>query len=144
MIYKYEMACKEAGLSEEQTAEIRKFFDGEKKKLHRDMEAREAEGIIFNSLCGLVEDYVGLDEFEIPDWSGDLESMYIHQEDLKKLRECVAELPVEDREFLFALFSGGYGSESQLARDMNVPRLRIRRRKEKLIERLRKNFFKEI
>ena len=28
---KYEIACREAGLSEEKTAEIRRFFDAEKK-----------------------------------------------------------------------------------------------------------------
>ena len=48
MIYKYEMACKEAGLSEEQTAEIRRFFDAEKKRLKRDKKAREEEGITFS------------------------------------------------------------------------------------------------
>ena len=31
MIIKYEIACREAGLSEENTAEIRKFLDAEQK-----------------------------------------------------------------------------------------------------------------
>ena len=30
MIYKYELACKEAGLDEEKIKEIRKYFDREK------------------------------------------------------------------------------------------------------------------
>lgn len=49
MIYKYEMACKEAGLSDEATAEIRRFFDAEKKKLKRDKAYREAKGIRFRT-----------------------------------------------------------------------------------------------
>ena len=35
MIYKYEMACKEAGMSEETIAEIHRMFDADKKKLKR-------------------------------------------------------------------------------------------------------------
>ena len=41
MIIKYEIACREAGLSEENTAEIRKFLDAEQKKLKRRKEAKK-------------------------------------------------------------------------------------------------------
>ena len=43
MIYKYEMACREAGLSEEKTAEIRRMFDAEYKKLKRRKKRQEEE-----------------------------------------------------------------------------------------------------
>jgi DNA-directed RNA polymerase specialized sigma24 family protein len=142
MIYKYEMACKEAGLSEEQTAEIRKFFDGEKKKMKRDMERRERAGIVFNSLRGLVEEY-DLDEYEVPDQSFDMEEMILHKLELEKLNECMDELPVDDREFLFALFSGGYGTESELARRMDIPRQTLQRRKDRLVKQLREKFFEK-
>jgi DNA-directed RNA polymerase specialized sigma24 family protein len=142
MIYKYEMACKEAGLSEEQTAEIRKFFDGEKKKMKRDMERRERAGIVFNSLRGLVEEY-DLDEYEVPDQSFDMEEMILHKLELEKLNECMDELPVDDREFLFALFSGGYGTESELARHMDIPRQTLQRRKDRLVKQLREKFFEK-
>lgn len=43
MIYKYEMACREAGLNEEQIKEIDRVFDADKKKLKRKKNAQEEE-----------------------------------------------------------------------------------------------------
>ena len=41
MIYKYEMACKEAGLTEEQIAKIRQVFDSDYKRLDRRQKAKD-------------------------------------------------------------------------------------------------------
>lgn len=44
MSYKYEMACKETGLTEEQIAKIRQVFDTDYKKLNRRLKAKERYG----------------------------------------------------------------------------------------------------
>jgi DNA-directed RNA polymerase specialized sigma24 family protein len=139
MIYKYEMACKEAGLSEEQTAKIRRFFDAEKKKLRRDVEAREAEGIVFNSIATFSNDEEDSETFELVS-DVDLEETMIHQMDLEKLNKCLQELSADDREFLYALYGNGYGAESHLARVLGIPRQTLQRRKERLLQTLREKF----
>ena len=53
MIYKYEMACKEAGLTEEQIAKIRQVFDSDYKRLDRRQKAKERYGIGWISVTDL-------------------------------------------------------------------------------------------
>ena len=57
MITSYERACKEAGLSEEKTAEIRRFFDAEQKKLKYLKKMRMEHGVCQGSLDNLLEEY---------------------------------------------------------------------------------------
>lgn len=142
MIYKYEIACREAGLSEEQTAEIRKFFDGEKKKLKRDREKRERQGIVFNSLRGLVGEY-DLDEYEIEDLAPQVEEQILHKLELEQLRKCMAELPKKDREFIYAVFENDRLPERKLAAELGIPEATYFRRKKRVLEQLRKKFFEE-
>ena len=40
MLYKYEIACQQAGLSEEKTAEIRRMFNAQYQKLYREKVTR--------------------------------------------------------------------------------------------------------
>ncbi|NCB94402.1 MAG: hypothetical protein EOM40_17860 [Clostridia bacterium] len=63
-------------MEESRIAEIRRFFDGEQKKLNRDKEAREKAGIVFNSLNALV-DGEGMGEYEIPDERSNPEEMVV-------------------------------------------------------------------
>lgn len=145
MVYKYELACKEAGLSEEQTAEIRRFFDAEKKRLKRDKEARVKAGITFS--------YVVPSETE-SEVSGDLESRDIVDEDfdleeiimkkllLEQLHKALAELSVDDREFLLSVFDG-VGAATRYAKEHGLSEMQVSRRKKKLIEKLRKKFFEK-
>lgn len=142
MIYRYEKACQEAGMEESRIAEIRRFFDGEQKKLNRDKEAREKAGIVFNSLNALV-DSEGMSEYEIPDERSIPEEMVVQNLAMDRLRQCLDELPAEDREFLFAIFEGEYGYETALAKKMGIPRTTLRYRKERLLEALRKKFFEK-
>lgn len=145
MIYKYERACQEAGLEESRIAEIRRFFDAEKKRLSRDKEARDKAGIVFNSLSSLVqpEGSSSSDEYEIADDRANVEEQILHKLELDHLHECLAGLPEDDREFLFALFSGGYGNESRMAKEMGIPRTTLIRRKERLLKQLREKFFEK-
>lgn len=50
MIYKYEIACKEAGLNKEQINEIRKVFDVDRRRLKRENEKMEQENIRYGSV----------------------------------------------------------------------------------------------
>ena len=146
MIYKYEMACKEAGLSEEQTAEIRRFFDAEKKRLKRDKEVREEEGITFSYIVTSddeSEEAGDLDSREIADEGFNLEELIIHKLELEKLDKVLKELPEDDREFLLSLFSYGSGGVSKFARARGVPRETVRDRKHRLLKVVREKFFEK-
>ena len=146
MIYKYEMACKEAGLSEEQTAEIRRFFDAEKKRLKRDKKTREVEGITFSYVTnsdGGNEDAGDLDSRDIVDESFDLEEMIMQKILLEQLHKALLELSVDDREFLLAVHDG-FGAASRYAKQHGLSEMQVSRRKKKLIEKLRKKFFEKV
>ena len=146
MLYKYELACKEAGLSEEQTAEIRRFFDAEKKRLKRDKEAREKAGITFSYIQATDQNYDGdaeMDELDFVDEGFDLEELIIHKLELEKMEKALKKLPEDDRKFLLSLYSLGHGSETLLAKQMGIPRTTLIRRKERLLK-LLKSFFEKI
>lgn len=109
MIYKYEMACKEAGLSDEATAEIRRFFDAEKKKLKRDKAYREAKGITFSYLYPSEEDSEETGDLacrELIDENADVEETTMQKLLLEQLHDALDELSDDDREFLLFMFSG--------------------------------------
>ena len=141
MIYKYEMACKEAGLSEEQTAEIRRFFDAEKKRLKRDKKAREEEGITFSYVVTSEEESEeagDLDSREIVDENYNLEEIVLHNLMLEQLHNALQELSADDREFLLSLYADDCDSVASLARTLGVPRTTLIYRKEQLLKRLKK------
>lgn len=137
MIYKYEIACKEAGLTEEKIAEIRKFFDGEKKKLKRSIQYREEEGIVFNSLTVMAEEY---DEDNSLDAGFDLEETVIHAMELQRLNMCLSELSVDDREFIYAVFSEERGTIARISRETGIPRSTLVDRKERILRTLKEKF----
>lgn len=142
MIIKYEIACREAGLSEEKTAEIRKFFDAEQKKLNRRRESRKGNGVYYLSIEGMQEcaEYEDQNTFDIPDLNTNVEETAIHTWELERLNQLLNELLEEDREFLMACFAEERGSECALARRMGVSRDTVRWRKEKLVKMLKEKF----
>ncbi len=104
MIYKYEMACKEAGLTEEQIAKIRQVFDSDYKRLDRRQKAKERYGIGWIS----VTDLSGANEeadFDLEDTDTNVEEEVLHRMSLCELRNYMQDLPEEDREFLYDCFS---------------------------------------
>ena len=76
MIYKYEIACREAGLSEEQTAEIRKVFDNDKKRLKRENQRMVEEEILCFSM-DRVQTEDDVEAFEIEDLNANTEEQAI-------------------------------------------------------------------
>lgn len=103
MIYKYEMACKEAGMREEDIHALRREFDNDYKRLSRENEKKERAGITVMSLS--LNDSEG-DEYEqeIADPTINIEEAYIHNWELQRLGELMAELDREDRDFLYDCF----------------------------------------
>ena len=145
VIYKYELACKEAGLSEEQTAEIRRFFDAEQKHLKRDKKAREDAGITFSYIVTSEdesEEAGDLDSREIADENYDLEDIGMHNLLLEQLHKILQELSVDDREFLLAVF-GERGSAVRYAKSHGMSEVQVTRKKKELLEDLRKIFFEK-
>lgn len=144
MIYSYEKACKEAGLSEETTAEIRKMFDTDYKRLKREKNAREKSGIGFFTVEQLAE-ATGDDGdcgFDIPDPTN-LEEMVIHAQDMERLQHALEQMPDEDRKFLLVVFSGEHGAQTDLAAELGMTLSALKYRKGQLLKQLREIFFEK-
>ena len=145
MIYEYELACKEAGLSEEKIKEIRRMFDAEKKKLKRRKAAKERYGWGFFAIedltVGGILHHKGA--FDIPDAGMSVEDEIIHQLDLERLNECLAEFEPEDKEFLLDCFKCERGAETYTMEKYGMTRSRVRNKKRILINRLREQFTDE-
>ena len=140
---KYHMALIKEGYSQdsEMYKEIRRILDRENKEYRRDMEAREREGIVFNSLSAYVSE--DGEEMDFPAEEEDVETKILHKIELDILRDCLRELPEDDREFLFALYEGGYGIEAKLARKYGLTRSAFRRKHERLLKQVKENFLKK-
>lgn len=145
MDIKYEIACRKAGLSEEKTAEIRRFFDAEKKKLNRRKEAKTKSGFAYLSMEGLTE-YLSdtdMESFDIPDVNTDVEAEAILSAEIGRLREYLEEFSAEDRDFLLECFSGEYDAISRIAERTGISRTTLSSRKSRLIKRLQAKFHVE-
>lgn len=145
MIYKYEIACREAGLSEEKTAEIRKFFDAEQKKLKRLNEKMENSGLFTVSVNAIdSENYdFEVDTYDIEDPTMDVENMVIKKMELSVLRSCMEELSQDDKEFLLACFTGERGAIMELAKKLGLPQTTVSSRKKRLFEQVKKSFLEK-
>lgn len=141
MIVFYERACKEAGLSEEEIAKIRRVFDSEAKRNKRDREAKEKEGIVITHLEAY-RDSEG-EEIALPVYQESVEETILKEMELQALRECLSELPEDDRKFLFAIFSGERGALAKIEKETGIPHNSLIYRKEKLLKTLRKKMSKK-
>jgi len=140
MIYKYEIACREAGLSEEKIAEIRRFFDAEKKKLKRENDVIEKTKFQYFSMNEAIDEERGITIYDVGDMNADTEMDAIKLWELEKLREYMSELSYEDQEFLYACFEDSRGAETRIAKKLGIPRQTVQYKKKKLIDHLRKKF----
>ena len=86
MIKMYEAACKNAGLTEEQTAEIRRMFEADYKRLARRNKAQTRNNIVTVSVTVITAEYDELGDFEIQDNSNDLEELVLKEIELMELR----------------------------------------------------------
>ena len=139
MIYKYEIACREAGLSEEQTAEIRKVFDNDKKRLKRENQRMVEEEILCFSM-DRVQTEDDVEAFEIEDLNANTEEQAIKNWEISKLNEYLSELTVEDAAFLLACYQDVKDSDSRIAEKMGLTRNQVRYKKKMLLKHLKERF----
>ena len=145
MIYQYELACKEAGLSEEQTAAIRNFLDGQKKKVAHEKDVREELGITFSysSVSADRFDEIGdKEEMDFVDEDFDLEELIIHKLEMDRLNECLDQLPAEDREFILSVYEE-HGYARRYAKEHGKNDMAVSRKKAALLQTLREKFFEK-
>lgn len=145
MIIKYEIACREAGLSDEKTAEIRRFFDAEQKKLKRRKEAKDKSKLCFLSVEEMAEKVQDDDisTYDIPDPNMNTEEMAIHGVELSVLKSCMDEWPEEDREFLLTCFEGERGVIMELSRKLGISQAMVSYRKKCLFNKIQKEFMEK-
>ena len=139
MILEYEKACKEAGLSEEQTKEIRKFFDAEVKKLNRRKTARDHNSVSVFSFEDLKnEQLMDGEEPDFEDTGMNVEELAMKQLLLEKLRDLLQEMPEGDCQFLMDMFNHGSRGEAYIAKTYGWTRSKVRYKKKSLLGDLRK------
>ena len=143
MIYKYEIACKEAGLSKEQITEIRKVFDVDRKRLKRETRTMEEENIQFGSVDDINGNYEEVDKRDIEDTNVNIELDYIKKWELEQLNRFLSELTEEEKEFLLAYYEDAKSSDSRIALKLGLPRTTVQSRRKKLLEKLRTRFDEE-
>ena len=133
MLYKYEIACQQAGLSEEKTAEIRRMFNAQYQKLYREKVTRNRS----NCEVWHMVDLYGRDgekgTYEVADPSVNVEEDLIHQMDLEKLHEVLAELDPEDREFILEYFEGENKFLNRMVEKYGLTRNQVIGRKRRIL-----------
>lgn len=144
MIYKYEIACREAGLSEERIKEIRKIFDDDKKKLKRENECMEKNDITYYSVFGVRPEYEDMEAYDIEDPSVNVEMEVIRKWEIEQLARFMKELSVDDRKFLYLYYEENGANDTMIARKLGIPRTTVQSRKKKLLKKLRKRFEEEM
>ena len=135
MNWEYELACREAGMSEEEIRNTRKIFDADRKALKRENELIEQQKIIVFSIDANRDKYN--EALNVPDKECNVEEEAIYAVELERLMECLDRLTDEEREVILALYDPTIKYE-QYARDRGVPQSTLRRRAERIFQRLKK------
>ena len=133
---------KNDGISDEIIEEYKRFLDCEKKRCKRDRKAKQAAGIVFNSLEALAGDdtnYV----YDIPDTTQDVLDQVVHNSDLEILRTCMKSLSPEELKVLWVYFGVEDEVAAQAAKTLGIPVSTFKDRKNRALEKLRKEFFKK-
>lgn len=142
MIYKYEIACKEAGLSEEKIKEIRKVFDDDKKKLKRENACMVKQEITYFNIFDVDPEYDFM-AYEIVDANVNIEQDMIKKWELEQLMRFVKELTIQEQEFITAYFEEVGANDTKIAKKLGLPRTTVQSRRKKLLEKLRRRFEEE-
>lgn len=143
MIYKYEIACKEAGLNKEQINAIRKVFDVDRRRLKRENEKMEQENIRYGSVDDIDDEYEGIAQKDIEDPRQNIELEYIKNWELEQLERFLVELTAEEKEFLLVCYEEAKMSDSRISERLGLPRATVYNRKKRLLKKLRKRFEEE-
>ena len=133
---------KNDGVSDEKIEEYKRFLDCEKKRCKRDRKAKQAAGIVFNSLEALAGDNSNY-EYDIPDITQDVLEQVVHKNDLAILRSCMKSLSPEELKVLWVYFGVEDEVAAQAARALGMPVSTFKDRKNRALEKLRKEFFEK-
>ena len=147
MKYEYELACKEAGMPEENIAELRRMFDADKKKLkrlNRKLESQEDAFCILHLSDFHVEDQSGDFDYDAPDLTVDVEEDVMHSMMLDQMRGFLGELNQEDRRFILTYFSFKNKAVHQTAKLYHCTERQAAFRRDRIIAILREKFSEEI
>ena len=140
MIKKYEDACRQAGLSEEQIKKIRQVFDDEKKRLKRETIEKAKNHIWFIPISELQKHCVWMDqEWEIPDADTDVEETAMNNTLLEQLEYELSLLEVKDRELILMCFDPTV-SLREYARRTDTPLTTLINRRDRILIKLKKKF----
>ena len=135
MYWKYEVACKEAGMDEDNINNLNRFFDRAKKKLKYENETMEKYSIQY-CLISELEDAEYNRVMSIKDDSVNVEEEVLAELDKSKLLECLMWLEPDERELLVRYYWEGM-SFRKLASEYGVALSTIQNRHDKIIEKLR-------
>ena len=143
MLYKYEIACKNAGLNQEQINEIRKVFDVDRRRLKRENVKMEQENIRYGSVDDIDDNFDGVEKRDIEDPRFNIELDYIKKWEMEQLQRFLTELTEEEREFLLVCFDESVMSDSRIADRLGLPRATVYNRRKRLLKKLRNRFEEE-
>ena len=135
MKWEYELACREANMSEEEIRNIRNIFDADRKTLKRENELIEQKKIIVFSMDANREKQE--EALNVPDKECNVEEEAIYAVELERLMECLDRLTDEEREVVLALYDPMIKFE-QFARYRVIPQSSLRRRAERIFQKLKK------
>lgn len=134
MYWKYEVACKEANMSEEEIKGVRRAFNPDKMRLKREKERIADSEFVFISLDMEIE---GFDEaYNLVDENCNVEEDAIWNVCLAQLKECLELIPSQEKEDVLALFDPTV-SFVQYAEQRGIPKTTLLRKTEKVIRKLK-------
>ena len=97
MYWKYELACKEAGMKEEDVKKIRRIFEDDRKRIKYKERIIEEMQYTRISIDSEMDDEDRERVFEIPDPNVDVESEALWNLNMEKLQECLMRLTPEEK-----------------------------------------------
>ena len=116
---------------------IRRIFDADYKRLDRRKKAQERNNVVIMSVTTMVADFEEVGDYEIPDDTYNPEVLILHEIELAELREHLAELDDEDRQFLMDCFDSQIGCAAA-GEAIGLTKNQAHYKKVKLLEELRK------
>ena len=135
MKYEYEQICKKSKLTEEETKNVRRVFNNDRRRLRRENEIIEQQEIVIVSIEGDME---GFNEIRnVPDENVNVEEEAVNKVELERLLECLSCLSDQEREIILALYNPAISFE-QYARDCGIPQTTLRRKAEKTFIKLQR------
>ena len=134
MYLKYEKACIEANLSEEEIKKVRRAFNPDKMRLKREKKLMSEKEYVCVNLAFELDDFD--EQYAMIDENCNVEEDAIWNVCLAQLHECLEKIPPQEKEDVLALFDPSR-SFVQYAKQRGIPKTTLIRKTEKVIRKLR-------